>query len=390
MATSTPPSQGESQRVATSVNAAAFALHRELTGQGNLLFSPLSVYCVLRLLYEGARGETRRALGRLLGPDSAPAAPPDLRLLLEELESLTRSSETETRFAEPLDLRIANGIWIQDTYPLVSGFLPSVRAVMDADVASLDFAGHPERSCDEINAWIADRTRGRISDMLSNISPLTRAVIGNAVYFKAGWDEVFGEPAPGRFYRLDGSETEVQMMRGHFSDLNLLEVDDFWAIELPYRSRPVSMLLMIPRLPGAAALTALERQIVKTWSSVRDPRWHRIDAILAMPSFEIRESYELIPALGRMGLGEALGGAGDWSGITEEKGVGFDRVQHDTYIKVDQFGTEAIAATLASMYGAALEPPPEPRTITIDRPFLFGIWHWTSGVILFLGKVENP
>ena len=112
--------------------------------------------------------------------------------------------------------------------------------------------------------------------------------------------------------------------------------------------------------------------------------------MLTMPSFEIRESYELIPALGRMGLGEALGGAGDWSGITEEKGVGFDRVQHDTYIKVDQFGTEAIAATLASMYGAALEPPPKPRTIIIDRPFLFGIWHWTSGVILFLGKVENP
>ena len=108
----------------------------------------------------------------------------------------------------------------------------------------------------------------------------------------------------------------------------------------------------------------------------------RLDRLRADPRFA--------NLLRRMGLEDALGVDALWSGISEVEGVGIDRILHDTFIKVDRYGTEAAAATMAFMWEAALGPPPQPLAITVDRPFLFAVWHWTSGVILFLGKVEHP
>ena len=45
---------------------------------------------------------------------------------------------------------------------------------------------------------------------------------------------------------------------------------------------------------------------------------------------------------------------------------------HQATITVDQYGTEAAAATAMTMAGSAAPPAP-PLILTIDRPFLFWI-----------------
>ena len=64
-------------------------------------------------------------------------------------------------------------------------------------------------------------------------------------------------------------------------------------------------------------------------------------------------------------------------------------VFHKGFVRVDEKGTEAAAATAGVMgEGARLEAPP--RQVKADRPFLFIIRDNASGLVLFLGRVSDP
>ena len=64
---------------------------------------------------------------------------------------------------------------------------------------------------------------------------------------------------------LDGKEVMAQMMRKEFWRLNYMETDSVWAVELPYYSRPVSMVIMVPREYGRAAFLKLEQEFYRYW-----------------------------------------------------------------------------------------------------------------------------
>ena len=112
-------------------------------------------------------------------------------------------------------------------------------------------------------------------------------------------------------------------------------------------------------------------------------------AILIMPQIKLERSYDLVEVLPKLGLATLFGPTGDFSGISDEPGFGIDGIKHDSYLYVDEIGTEAAAVTLIVHPTGMPLPEPEWITLTIDRPFLFAIVEKTPGVILFLGKIEH-
>src|SRR5262249_44036035 len=67
------------------------------------------------------------------------------------------------------------------------------------------------------------------------------------------------------------------------------------------------------------------------------------------------------------------------------------KVFHKAFVKVDEKGTEAAAATAVSMgRGGAAPPPAAPLEFRADHPFLFFLRDTRSGVILFMGRVSDP
>jgi serpin B len=64
-------------------------------------------------------------------------------------------------------------------------------------------------------------------------------------------------------------------------------------------------------------------------------------------------------------------------------------VFHKAFVKVDENGTEAAAAT-AVVVGLTAFNPVEPIEVKVDRPFLFLIRDIKTGSILFLGRVVDP
>ena len=64
-------------------------------------------------------------------------------------------------------------------------------------------------------------------------------------------------------------------------------------------------------------------------------------------------------------------------------------VIHRATIEMDESGTEASAATAAVMMLGCAAEPPEPVSLTFDRPFFFAVRH-RSGTPLFVGRVVEP
>jgi len=72
--------------------------------------------------------------------------------------------------------------------------------------------------------------------------------------------------------------------------------------------------------------------------------------------------------------------------MTGKRDLFISFVIHQAYVKVDEEGTEAAAATATGMMTSAA-----PRNVfRADHPFIFIIQEKATGNILFLGKVVDP
>lgn len=87
----------------------------------------------------------------------------------------------------------------------------------------------------------------------------------------------------------------------------------------------------------------------------------------------------------------AFSGLADFSGMTGNRDLFIGAVLHDAFIKVDEKGTEAAAATAVVMEDLTFAKGPNKQNIfRADHPFIFLIEESSTGNILFLGRVIDP
>jgi serpin B len=106
-----------------------------------------------------------------------------------------------------------------------------------------------------------------------------------------------------------------------------------------------------------------------------------------LPSFKIAGTHRLREVLLALGVRAAFGAA-DFSGIAEERLTVYD-VVHQTWIQVDEKGCEAAGATAVVMKLGG-RPPAATKTFVADRPFAFTLRDRTTGLVLFIGRVDDP
>jgi serpin B len=85
----------------------------------------------------------------------------------------------------------------------------------------------------------------------------------------------------------------------------------------------------------------------------------------------------------------------DFTGIADPPSAAdrlfISKVFHKAFVKLDEKGTEAAAATAVVMARAGAAPPSKPPAVfKADHPFLFLLRHVPSGAILFMGRVSDP
>jgi len=370
--------------------AFAFDLYRTLVAEedGNLFMSPYSISTAMSIVLAGARGQTADELAAALAVDGAGDFWHEARnRLVLELAAIADVEWPGEGDGVPLTLEPTNAVFGQAGYPFKPDFLDILAANYGAGMNAVDFITQWEASRVAINEWVAERTRDRIEELLpeGSITDMTRAVLVNAIYFKANWIRQFDPELTdaSQFHLLDSTSVEVQMMHGS-ARRPYAAADGWQAVELSYHGGP-SMVIIVPEDGRFADIEAqLDADVVAQIDDQFSD--HIVD--LSLPRWETASDLDLIPPLQSLGV-ELLfdRDEADLTGIADVEQLFISNVLHQANITVDEEGTEAAAATAA--IGEATSAPP-PATLTVDRPFIYLIRDGASGEILFLGRLLEP
>ncbi len=386
-----PPQGGApaaAPRAFTEANAQlAQALYGRLGAQvrGNFFFSPASVSTALALAYAGARGETAAQMARTM------------RFTLPQAElhaAFAAQTAKLTSAGKGPVVRIANRVWAQAGLPVEGDFLGVAKGPYGAGLELANFNGAPEPARGAINKWVEDQTSGKIKDLLpqGSVTPLTRLVITNAIYFKAQWATPFdkAETASLPFSLGGGAKADAPMMH-RLVQAGFAEAGDAQVLELPYDAagsgRNLSMVVILPK--AVDGLGAVERRI-----AAGDLRAYlggiaeeRVDVTL--PRFKMTSEHDLGSTLAAMGMPLAFDAVNaDFSGISKAEPLYITRIAHKAFVEVNEEGTEAAAAT-GVVIGTRSMPPP-PKVFRADHPFAFLIRDRDTGAVLFMGRVADP
>lgn len=349
-----------------------------------VVFSPASMAAALGMALSGARGQTAAELAQALHLDGLPGQED----VAASGPGLAPGQPDGAPAGGSATFRAPNTLWVQSGLPLRAEFTARLSHARRADA---DFAAAPEAARTEINRVIAGQTEGKIAGLLppGAITALTRLVLASAVYLKAAWTQPFPEraTADAPFYP-DGPDRpglSVPMMRLTASRA-YLRGDGYQAVLLPYRDIGLAMAVVLPDGP----LTALRPKVAAAGLGGLLAGAARHQVMLALPRFRLEASFDLIPALRRLGVTEAFSRDADFSGITAAEPLHIGAVAHKAYIDVDEQGTEATAATAVVIAMRAAIRAAQPVTMIVDRPFLFAIIDTATGLPWFLGQVSRP
>jgi serpin B len=366
----------------------ALDMYRELRKtSGNFFYSPHSVSIALAMTWAGARGDTEAemasALHFSLGQERLHPAFNALDLALA-----SRGRDAQNKDGEPFALRVVNALWGQQDHPFRSEFLDELALNYGAGVRLLDFVHEPEPSRIAINDWVAHQTEDRIRDLIAegSITPDTRLVLTNAIYFNAAWATKF-EPEltrPAPFQLADGTSVTVPTMSGELP-AGYAAGADWQAVELPYDGGEVSMVIVVPEV---GQLEAVEGGLDASELRGIVAGLQRKLVSVSLPKFEFTSAFSLVEALQALGMREAFSSKANLSGIDGTRDLSISDVIHKAFVAVDESGTEAAAAT-AVVVGTTSAPGPD-LTLVIDRPFLIFIRDIQTGAILFAGRVVDP
>lgn len=373
----------EAREVAQGNNVFALDLYAQLSkDDGNIFFSPYSISTALGMTYAGAKGKTAEQMASTLH-FSLPQE--KLHVGMGELIKHLNAQGQD----RPYQLTVANSLWGEKTFSFRPEFINLTETKYSAGLKSLDFQTQTDKSRQMINKWVEDKTNDKIKELLKtgDITAMTKLVLTNAIYFKAGWYIRFAEGGtkPADFALTDGKTVKVPMMQKH-QNLPYYGGDDFHAVEIPYKGGELSMVVLLPKKGGLAALEKkLTAANLKQWTKMT---MHDVD--LKLPKFKTTSRFELKEVLSAMGMPEAFSEAADFSGMTTQGKLMITKVIHKAFIDVHEEGTEAAAAT-AVIAAPPSAPPQFPKAnFHVDQPFVLLIREQQTGSILFMGRITNP
>jgi serpin B len=244
-----------------------------------------------------------------------------------------------------------------------------------------------------INDWVSEQTHDRIKDLLpeGSITVDTRLVLTNAIYFLADWLIKFPDTLTDNqsFTRLDGSLVTVPMMNLRSNPVKLLYYDagNCRIIELPYKGNRLVMNLI---LPDSGTYNNFEQNLS---AEIISELINGLDSMglvtVRIPRFEFTTaSISLVDAFKNLGMTAPFSPSADFSGISHGS-LAISDIIHKAFVKVDEKGTEAAAAT-AVIIGRVSDPAPPPEQFVANRPFIFFIRDTMTGAILFMGRILDP
>lgn len=340
----------------------------------NYFVSPLSLHIAMGMLLNGADGKTKEEIQTGLRVSS------DLTttngIYKDLIDNLPNSDPKVTN-------TIANSVWYRNSFTVEKSFLDLLKTSFNAKSYAEDF--NNMATVGKINTWASDNTNGKIKKVLEQIEPSHVMFLMNALYFKGDWKIPFKteNTQDANFAGTTGNKS-VKMMN-MIEKVKYANRANYQAIELAYGDGNYVMTILLPNEKNTVS------SLVNTLSGTE---WKNLNTalqeqkvIVGLPKFTLEYETNLNSVLSNMGMPTMFSDAADLSKISPPAGklkVGF--VKQNTFVAIDEKGTEAAAVTTIGIEVTSVPILPE---VVCNRPFLFIISEKQSNTILFAGKIVN-
>ena len=329
-------------------------------GNSNIIISPLSIYMILSLTANGAKGNTlKQMLSILCQPN------------IEEVNK----SNTENILSKGIN--IANGIFIRDTniktnFKNVGG---RYKATIDKLVSS-----------SQINEYVKEKTIGKIPHIIDSLESDIKMILINAVYFKGEWKKEFKKPILKDFTLSSGEVKKCNMMSLK-STFGYIEDKDCQMIKLEYKNGNVCYVIK----PSTNINTFINNTFNQNFFKTHIAKLQNETVNLSLPKFTSTYSTNLEGVLKSMGMVEPFSDNADFSEMSNTQ-IKIGQFIHKTFLDVNPKTTEATAVTVVLMQtkGMVSSKKPKEYFMNVNKPFIFIIANIkNSNTVMFLSKIES-
>jgi serine protease inhibitor len=340
----------------------------------NIFVSPLSLHMALGMLLNGADGATAEEIKKTLKLDG---------VSLTEANEVWQQLLTGLPNADPkVTTTLANAIFHDNDFAAEAGFLNTNKSFFNAQISGEDFAN--QATVGKINQWASDNTNGKINKIVNQIQPNEVLFLLNALYFKGDWKYQFNaeQTQDMPFTLVEGGQKTVRMMKMN-RELRRAFRPNYTAFELPYGDGTYAMTVLLPSETSSADA------LIKSLSA---SEWNQLQTemtagtmMIGLPKFTLEYEGNLNGVLSKLGMPTAFTDRADFSKISTKDGLTVTSVRQNTFVAVDEKGTEAAAVT-----GIGVGVTSAPASYFCDRPFVVAITEKQTGAVLFIGKIVNP
>jgi serpin B len=378
-------SHDEAMKMLHEVNSFSFDFFRSISSQHsseNIAFSPASLNLVMGVVYSGARGKTRSEMNETFGfPSPENVFHPLYNAWFTELQNMAEDTLVE--------FSMANRVFVEESYPVSAAYKEDVQKWLGGAFESANFAHDPQKAEKSINHWVEEITRNRIMGLIPQgaLTQFTRLVLVNALYIKSSWKYPFEKSKTSEkdFTAIGGEIVPATYMIQQRKGIPFYQGDMFTAIELPYTTPDLSLILIRPNNKN---LDYIGNYIPDTtiYKNILDGLTPN-EVEMEIPRFKVESKFTLSQNLKDAGLNTAFSNQADFSGISSLNDLSISSVFQKVFFEIDEKGSEAAAATGAVIVTTSMPVnPPEPKQFIADRPFLFILKENRYHTPLFVGQ----
>ena len=344
----------------------------------NILVSPYSVMQALAMTANGADGSTKAEMELALGG-----------LPLNDLNQYLYTQRTNQPNEDTCKLTTANSIWYRNDKNRLH-VLPEFLQV-NADYYGADAFSAPfnDSTVKDINNWCSDKTDGMIPELIDKLDYSTVMCLINAVTFDAKWDMPYNseyDVHEQSFTAWDGTIQTADMLCSSHESLYLADehAEGFYKY---YAGRKYAFAALLPEegLSVEEYISGLTAESLQ--NTLANPEYTTV--LTKMPKFSYDYEITLNNALMGMGMQEAFTPEANFSktASTSSGMLYISEVMHKTHIDVTEEGTRAAAVT--GVFATDTAVPMEPKSSTLDRPFVYMIVDMENHLPVFMGAVKS-